>query len=79
MRVPDNGWLKEAMKYLKFILMALGIPWIYTILAIIALFVILLLAGCVDSGPWILHKDGSYGPWWWHNHFFLDKNCSKMV
>ena len=27
----------------------------------------LLLASCVDTGPWVYHKDGSYGPWWWQS------------
>lgn len=35
------------------------------ILALIA--VALLLSSCTDCGPWVTHKDGSYGPWWWHD------------
>lgn len=32
-----------------------------------ALASICLFSGCTDCGPWKYHKDGSYGPWWWHD------------
>lgn len=27
----------------------------------------LLLCACTDCGTWVYHRDGTYGPWWWHD------------